>query len=86
VPFRKNSKNWRQLFGENIYNSSESTTSFLPQIGWKLVMRERGVDFWSNLLFYRLLKNHNIDARIYKWNRHPDIALLSFLDVDEKFW
>lgn len=25
-------------------------------------------------------------ARIYKWNRHPDIALLSFLEVDEKFW
>ena len=21
-----------------------------------------------------------------KWNRHPDLALLSFLGVDEKFW
>ena len=25
-------------------------------------------------------------VRIFKWNRHPDIALLSFLGVDEKFW
>ena len=25
-------------------------------------------------------------ARILKWNKHPDIALLSFLDVDQKFW
>ena len=25
-------------------------------------------------------------ARILKWNRHPDLALLSFLGVDEKFW
>ena len=24
--------------------------------------------------------------RILKWNRHPDIALLSFLGVDQKFW
>ena len=24
--------------------------------------------------------------RIFKWNRHPDIALLTFLGVDEKFW
>ncbi len=25
-------------------------------------------------------------ARIVKWNRHPDLALLSFLGVDQKFW
>ena len=25
-------------------------------------------------------------ARILKWNRHPDLVLLSFLGVDEKFW
>lgn len=25
-------------------------------------------------------------ARILKWNRHPDLALLSFLGVDQKFW
>ena len=25
-------------------------------------------------------------ARILKWNRHPDLALLSFLAVDQKFW
>ena len=25
-------------------------------------------------------------ARIYKWNRHPDLALLSFLEVDKQFW
>ena len=25
-------------------------------------------------------------ARIYKWNRHHDLALLSFLEVDKKFW
>lgn len=24
--------------------------------------------------------------RILKWNRHPDIALLSFLEVNQKFW
>ena len=24
--------------------------------------------------------------RILKWNRHPDMALLSFLGVDQKFW
>ena len=24
--------------------------------------------------------------RILKWNRHPDLALLSFLGVDQKFW
>ena len=29
---------------------------------------------------------HCLFFRIYKWNRHPDIALLSFLGVDEKFW
>ena len=25
-------------------------------------------------------------ARILKWNKHPDLALLSFLDVGQKFW
>ena len=25
-------------------------------------------------------------ARILKWNRHTDVALLAFLEVDEKFW
>ncbi len=25
-------------------------------------------------------------ARILKWNRHPDLALLTFLDVAQKFW
>ena len=25
-------------------------------------------------------------ARILKWNKHPDIALLTFLDVSQKFW
>ena len=25
-------------------------------------------------------------ARILKWNKHPDLALLSFLEVNKKFW
>ena len=24
--------------------------------------------------------------RILKWNRHTDVALLAFLEIDQKFW
>ena len=25
-------------------------------------------------------------ARILKWNRHSDVALLAFLEINQKFW
>ncbi len=36
-------------------------------------------------LFYKK-DDEDYWTRILKWNRHPDLALLSFLGIDAKFW
>jgi amyotrophic lateral sclerosis 2 protein len=45
--------------------------------------------FPSIFMLYTLRYKRDDDdywARILKWNRHPDVALLAFLGVDQRFW